>query len=147
VPVLEPVSPLRFPVEDLPEAAVMLRAEGQAFLAEEVAAGAFVRRCDAWLSGSDPAFARFAAGVVTVGPEGVAPLWKVAAAKIRCGEAAGRADAIALQVHGAIGFTGEHVLHRFTLRLWSWRAEFGTEEEWASVLGGLMRGKLWEMVT
>ena len=58
MPALEPVSPLRFPVEDLPEAAVTLRAEVRAFLAEEAAAGAFVPRCDAWLSGSDPAFSR-----------------------------------------------------------------------------------------
>lgn len=74
-------------------------------------------------------------------------LWKIAAAKIRCGEAAGRAAAIAHQVHGAIGFTEEHVLHHFTLRLWSWRDEFGTEEEWAFVLGGLMRDGMWEAVT
>ncbi len=74
-------------------------------------------------------------------------LWKIAAAKIRCGEAAGRAATIAHQVHGAIGFTDEHVLHHFTLRLWSWRDEFGTEEEWASVLGGLMREGMWETLT
>jgi hypothetical protein len=59
----------------------------------------------------------------------------------------GRAATIAHQVHGAIGFTDEHVLHRFTLRLWSWRDEFGTEEEWASVLGGLLKEKLWETLT
>jgi len=74
-------------------------------------------------------------------------LWKIAAAKIRCGEAAGRAATIAHQVHGAIGFTDEHVLHHFTLRLWSWRDEFGTEEEWASVLGGLLKESLWETLT
>jgi acyl-CoA dehydrogenase len=74
-------------------------------------------------------------------------LWKIAAAKIRCGEAAGRAATIAHQVHGAIGFTDEHVLHHFTLRLWSWRDEFGTEEEWASVLGGLLKENLWETLT
>ena len=41
----------------------------------------------------------------------------------------------------------EHVLHRFTLRLWSWRDEFGTEEEWASVLSGLLKENLWETLT
>jgi acyl-CoA dehydrogenase len=92
---------------------------------------------------AETAAARAAADAAAEDPQ----LWKVAAAKIRCGEAAGRAAAIAHQVHGAVGFTDEHVLHHFTLRLWSWRDEFGTEEEWASVLGGLMRGKLWEMVT
>ena len=38
-------------------------------------------------------------------------------AKIRSAEAAEEGAAIAHQVHGAIGFTSEHVLHRFTLRL------------------------------
>ena len=35
--------------------------------------------------------------------------------------------AIAHQVHGAIGFTKEHILHRFTLRLLAWRDDFGNE--------------------
>lgn len=73
--------------------------------------------------------------------------WRIAAAKVRCGEAAGRAATIAHQLHGAIGFTEEHVLHHFTLRLWSWRDEFGTESEWASVLGGLVQDRLWETLT
>jgi acyl-CoA dehydrogenase len=58
VAALEPVSTLRFPVEVLPEAAVALRGEVRAFLADELAAGSFVPRCDAWLSGADPAFSR-----------------------------------------------------------------------------------------
>lgn len=61
----------------------------------------------------------------------------VAAAKIRAGEAAGAAAAIAHQVHGAIGFTGEHRLHVFTQRLWAWRDEFGSEREWSRYLGEL----------
>ncbi len=36
------------------------------------------------------------------------------AAKVRTGEAAGQAAAIAHQVHGAIGFTAEHRLHHYT---------------------------------
>jgi acyl-CoA dehydrogenase len=87
--------------------------------------------------------ARAAADAAAEDPQ----LWKIAAAKVRCGEAAGRAATIAHQVHGAVGFTDEHVLHHFTLRLWSWRDEFGTEEEWASVLGGLLRENLWETLT
>jgi len=63
---------------------------------------------------------------------------EVAAAKIRSGEAAAEGSAIAHQVHGAIGFTKEHVLHRFTLRLLSWRDDFGTESYWAAALGELM---------
>lgn len=59
---------------------------------------------------------------------------ETAAAKVRVGEAAGIAANIAHQVHGAIGFTQEHELHRFTCRLWSWRDEFGSETEWATAL-------------
>ena len=56
-------------------------------------------------------------------------------AKIRTGEAAGQACAIAHQVFGAIGFTEEHELHRFTKRLWSWRDECGNEAFWSLALG------------
>jgi acyl-CoA dehydrogenase len=56
-------------------------------------------------------------------------------AKIRTGEAAGQACAIAHQVFGAIGFTEEHELHRFTKRLWSWRDEYGNEAFWSQALG------------
>jgi len=58
-----------------------------------------------------------------------------ASAKIRTGEAAGQACAIAHQVFGAIGFTEEHDLHRFTKRLWSWRDECGNEAFWSRALG------------
>jgi acyl-CoA dehydrogenase len=59
----------------------------------------------------------------------------VAAAKVRCGEAAGAGAAIAHQTHGAIGFTEEHHLRHYTLRLLSWRDEYGREAEWARLLG------------
>jgi acyl-CoA dehydrogenase len=59
----------------------------------------------------------------------------VPAAKIRAGEAAGKVASIAHQVHGAIGFTHEHSLHRLTRRLWSWRDEFGDEAWWSRDLG------------
>ena len=65
-------------------------------------------------------------------------LLEVASAKIRTGEAAAEGSAIAHQVHGAIGFTNEHVLHRFTLRLLSWRDDFGSESYWAAALGGMV---------
>jgi acyl-CoA dehydrogenase len=61
--------------------------------------------------------------------------FETAAAKVRAGEAAGVAASIAHQVHGAIGFTYEHSLHFATRRLWSWRAEFGSERAWALRLG------------
>jgi acyl-CoA dehydrogenase len=63
------------------------------------------------------------------------PRLAVAAAKVRAGEAAGLGAGIAHQVHGAIGFTYEHSLHFATRRLWSWRAECGSESQWAQALG------------
>ncbi len=78
-------------------------------------------------------------------------LLEVAAAKIRVGEAAGEGAAIAHQAHGAIGFTKEHILHRYTQRLWSWRDEFGSEAVWAVRLGRLIARKgpeeLWPTLT
>jgi acyl-CoA dehydrogenase len=61
--------------------------------------------------------------------------FEIAVAKIRVGEAAGVGAGIAHQAHGAIGFTYEHALHFATRRLWSWRAEFGSESAWARDLG------------
>jgi acyl-CoA dehydrogenase len=57
------------------------------------------------------------------------------AAKIRCAEAAHEGAAIAHQVFGAIGYSQEHTLHRFTLRLLAWREDFGNESLWAAELG------------
>jgi acyl-CoA dehydrogenase len=75
----------------------------------------------------------------------------IAAAKVRAGEAAGLGAAIAHQVHGAIGFTQEHVLHHFTRRLWSWRDEFGGEPYWSAQLGGTLAeggaDRLWQTLT
>ena len=63
-------------------------------------------------------------------------LWfETAVAKVRVGLAAGIGASIAHQTHGAIGFTYEHQLQFVTRRLWSWRAEFGGEGEWAAALG------------
>src|SRR6266566_6024222 len=71
-------------------------------------------------------------------------------AKVRCSEAAEKAAAIAHQVHGAIGFTIEHILHRYTLRALAWRDDFGSESYWAVELGKLVttRGadELWPLV-
>jgi acyl-CoA dehydrogenase len=66
---------------------------------------------------------------------------EAAAAKIRSAEAAEEGASIAHQVHGAIGFTKEHVLHRFTLRLLSWRDDFGNESHWAAELGKLVAAR------
>lgn len=59
----------------------------------------------------------------------------LAAARVRTGEAASTAVAIAQQLHGAIGFTVEHRLHWFTTALWSWRDEYGGQHHWADTLG------------
>jgi len=61
--------------------------------------------------------------------------FEIAVAKVRCGEAAEAGASIAHAVHGAIGFTYEHVLQFTTRRLWSWRAEFGGDGAWAAELG------------
>ena len=75
---------------------------------------------------------------------------EVASAKIRVGEAATEGAGIAHQVLGAIGFTQEHTLHRFTRRLWAWRDDFGSESAWAVKLGQLVAAKgadgLWPML-
>ena len=74
-----------------------------------------------------------------------------AVAKVRTGEAAGKAAAIAHQVHGAIGFTERHPLHESTRRLWAWRDEYGAESEWAERLGSIVGGcgpeNLWPILT
>jgi acyl-CoA dehydrogenase len=75
---------------------------------------------------------------------------EAASAKIRCGEAAEKGSAIAHQVHGAIGFTIEHILHRYSLRALAWRDDFGTESYWAVELGRRVAARgadeLWPLV-
>jgi acyl-CoA dehydrogenase len=72
------------------------------------------------------------------------------AAKIRCAEAAEKGAAIAHQVHGAIGYTLEHILHRYTLRALAWRDDFGNESYWAVELGKRIAARgadeLWPLV-
>jgi acyl-CoA dehydrogenase len=75
---------------------------------------------------------------------------EAASAKIRCSEAAEKGSAIAHQVHGAIGFTIEHILHRYSLRALAWRDDFGSESYWAVELGKLVAARgadeLWPLV-
>ncbi len=75
---------------------------------------------------------------------------EAASAKIRGSEAAEKGAAIAHQVHGAIGFTTEHILHRYTLRALSWRDDFGHESYWAVELGKMVAARgadeLWPLV-
>jgi acyl-CoA dehydrogenase len=83
------------------------------------------------------------------GPEDTARI--VGAAKAVTGRAAGIVNRIAHQVHGAIGYTDEHRLQYTTRRLWSWRDEYGTDAEWAAVLGASLcrvgGAALWPLLT
>ncbi|AXF55185.1 acyl-CoA dehydrogenase family protein [Salicibibacter kimchii] len=76
---------------------------------------------------------------------------EIAMAKIQVGEAAKAVTNIAHQVHGAMGFTDEHPLHHSTRRLWSWQDEYGSESEWAELLGSEIlensSEQVWSMVT
>jgi acyl-CoA dehydrogenase len=93
--------------------------------------------------------------VADAGAEGSAfddrVFFEVASAKVRVGEAARDGAAIAHQVHGAIGFTAEHVLHRYTQRLLAWRDDFGSESVWAAQLGAMVAAAgadaLWPTIT
>ncbi|MCK1546365.1 acyl-CoA/acyl-ACP dehydrogenase [Bradyrhizobium sp. 179] len=88
--------------------------------------------------------------IANTGFDDDAALLEIAAAKIRCSEAAEVGAGIAHQVHGAIGFTDEHILHRFTLRLLSWRDEFGDETFWSLKLGEFITARgpreLWPLL-
>ncbi len=75
----------------------------------------------------------------------------VAIAKARISEAAGQGADIAHQVHGAMGFTREHVLHNVTRRLYAWRDEYGNEVFWQRRIGLMVGAQgadaLWPMLT
>ena len=171
---------LRFDPIRLPPECEQLRKEVRAFLAEEIAAGTFdphkpnredtdapefSRRVGAkgWLGmtwpkkygGHERSFLeRYVvteemrvANATTFNDE---VFLEAVAAKIRCSEAAEKGGGIAHQVHGAIGFTMEHILHRYSLRALAWRDDFGSESYWAVELGKLVcnRGadELWPLV-
>jgi acyl-CoA dehydrogenase len=96
------------------------------------------------------AAATSAADAFATGASPDAAFLEAASAKIRCSEAAEKAAAIAHQVHGAIGFTIEHILHRYTLRALAWRDDFGSESYWAVELGRRVAAngadELWPLV-
>ena len=77
--------------------------------------------------------------------------WTLDAARIRVDGAVQAVTAIGHQIHGAIGFTREHPLHRFTTRLWAWREEYGNQSAWADVFGETLCQKddltLWHQLT
>lgn len=65
----------------------------------------------------------------------------VAAARSRLGDAADTVFAHAHQVHGAIGFSHEYVLHFRTRRLMAWRDQFGTVAAWRRQLATSFAGR------
>ncbi|HEX3674908.1 MAG TPA: acyl-CoA dehydrogenase family protein [Rhizomicrobium sp.] len=77
--------------------------------------------------------------------------FEIAAAKLRANRAVDVATNVAHQVHGAIGITREHALHRYTQRLWSWKSEFGNDRRWATELGASVTARgadtLWRDLT
>src|SRR4051794_34448230 len=71
-----------------------------------------------------------------------------AVAKIVGGAAAGEITRIAHQLHGALGYSDEHPLHRFTRALWASRDAGGVESEWAASYGASLAGPdLWARIT
>ena len=71
-------------------------------------------------------------------------------AKAVCSAAVGPATRFAHQLHGALGFTDEHPLYNYTTRLWAWRDEFGSEEEWWIRIGrrAAENGKqIWQLLS
>jgi acyl-CoA dehydrogenase len=74
----------------------------------------------------------------------------VAAARSRLGDAADAVFALAHQVHGAIGFSYEYVLHFRTRRLMAWRDQFGSVAHWRRVLArsfaGCQADDIWPVI-
>jgi acyl-CoA dehydrogenase len=78
-------------------------------------------------------------------------LFAAAIAKARASDAAGPVAAMAHQCHGAIGFTREHALHRFTTRALSWRDDAGDADYWHGRIGAAVlrigSGGVWGGIT
>lgn len=67
-------------------------------------------------------------------------------------DASWQVAARAHQLHGAIGITHEHVLHRFTTRLWEWSHDIRSSRRVAEWLGGIVASSpsdagLWDLTT
>lgn len=73
------------------------------------------------------------------------------AARVVLGRAATEVARLAHQLHGAMGITREHHLHRVSRRLWSWRDEWGAQHLQAARLGARTTeagpDELWQLVT
>lgn len=77
--------------------------------------------------------------------------FEIAAAKLRANMAIEKCFPIAHRLHGAIGFTIEYALNRYTRRLMAWRGDCGNDAYWASQLGQhvskLSGGGFWPEIT
>jgi acyl-CoA dehydrogenase len=77
-------------------------------------------------------------------------VFAVAAAKATTAQAATVVARNAHQILGAIGFTMEHELHRYTNRILSWRSEFGSVRHWEDILTDFAvtagSGAVWELI-
>jgi len=93
----------------------------------------------------------FAASGETTSDDAAGLRLAVATARSCSGHAASLVVRNAHQLHGAIGTTIEHSLHRFTLPALAWRAEFGSVQHWDDVVAdaALAAGGegLWELLT
>ncbi|WP_068073923.1 acyl-CoA dehydrogenase family protein [Novosphingobium lentum] len=102
-------------------------------------------------------FSEEAAAVNVAGQAAAAALdcgeagFEIAAAKLRANLAIDAGVPVAHRLHGAIGFTMEYALNRFTRRLMGWHSEYGSDAFWAERLGAQvarMGGKgLWHEMT
>ncbi|MGV0833962.1 acyl-CoA dehydrogenase family protein [Mycolicibacterium thermoresistibile] len=77
--------------------------------------------------------------------------FSVAVAKSCAGHAASIVVRNAHQIHGAIGTTAEHSLHRYTNPVLLWRSEFGSIKRWDELITQTCiadpAAKVWEIVT
>ena len=78
-------------------------------------------------------------------------LFSIAVARSVCGHCGSAVVRNAHQVHGAIGTTREHVLHRVTMPILAWTNDFGSVADWDRLLGQATRDAgdvgLWEIVS
>lgn len=78
-------------------------------------------------------------------------LFSIAVARSVCGHSGSAVVRNAHQVHGAIGTTKEHVLHRVTMPILTWASDFGSVAEWDALLAQAAReagpAGLWELVS
>jgi alkylation response protein AidB-like acyl-CoA dehydrogenase len=78
-------------------------------------------------------------------------LFSVAVARSVCGHSGSTVVRNAHQVHGAIGTTREHILHRLTMPILAWTNDFGSVAEWDALLEAAAReagdAGLWELVS